>query len=108
MPVDITTQFGELTLCSPIVIGACPMTAQELTRIALISAGAGAIVLPFSEEMARTYSRLYVDLRRRGTLIPANDLAIAATAVSAGLEILVGLNDEAHFRAVPGLVVRTL
>ena len=53
MPVDLTTQFGGLTLGSPIVIGACPMTAQELIRIALISGGAGAIVLPslFEEQV---------------------------------------------------------
>ncbi len=55
MTTDLTTQFGDLTLKSPIVIGACPMTAHDLTRIALVSSGAGAIVLPslFDEQVIR-------------------------------------------------------
>lgn len=53
MTTDLTTQFGGLTLRSPIVIGACPMSAHDLTRIALVSSGAGAIVLPslFDEQV---------------------------------------------------------
>lgn len=53
MTIDLTTQFGNLNLKSPIVVGACPMTAHELTRIALMSSGAGAIVLPslFDEQV---------------------------------------------------------
>lgn len=53
MNADLTTQFGDLTLKSPIVVGACPMTAFDLTRIAMVSSGAGAIVLPslFDEQV---------------------------------------------------------
>ena len=46
MAIDLRTNYGGLTLCSPIVVGACPLTAQESTRIALANAGAGALVLP--------------------------------------------------------------
>lgn len=65
-------------------------------------------VLPFDEDVAQAYARLYADLRRAGTPIPANDLAIAALALHHGHDILVSARDEHHFRAVPGLTVRVL
>jgi dihydroorotate dehydrogenase (fumarate) len=46
MSIDLTTNYGGLMLKSPIVVGACPMMAQEQARLAVESAGAGAIVLP--------------------------------------------------------------
>ncbi len=45
---------------------------------------------------------------RQGRLIPANDLAVAATAFHLGYGVLVGPRDEAHFRRVQGLHVVTL
>ena len=36
-------------------------------------------------------------------MIPANDLAVAATALQLEYGVLVGPQDEAHFRRVPGL-----
>lgn len=65
-------------------------------------------LIPFSEELAPTYARLHVELSRRGTPIPSNDLAVACTALHYGHDVLVGSSDEAHFRSVPGLVVRVL
>lgn len=46
MDIDLSTKLGGLELKSPLIVGACPMTANELSRIAMVSAGAGAIVLP--------------------------------------------------------------
>lgn len=46
MSVDLFTSFGGLSLRTPLIVGACPLTAHEQTQIALVSAGAGAIVLP--------------------------------------------------------------
>lgn len=46
MSLDLSTNFGGLRLRSPIIVGACPLTANTQNRIALESAGAGAIVLP--------------------------------------------------------------
>ncbi len=55
MTIDLTTHYGGLKLDSPIVVGACPLTEQEPTRVALQTAGAGAIVLPslFEEHVVR-------------------------------------------------------
>lgn len=46
MSLDLSTNFGGLKLRSPIIVGACPLTANTQNRIALESAGAGAVVLP--------------------------------------------------------------
>ncbi|QEF97842.1 Dihydroorotate dehydrogenase B (NAD(+)), catalytic subunit [Stieleria maiorica] len=46
MSLDLTTNFGGLRLHSPLIVGACPLTGNTKTRIALERAGAGAIVLP--------------------------------------------------------------
>ena len=52
--------------------------------------------------------KLEDSVSQQGTLIPANDLAVAATARHLGFSILVGPSDEAHFRRVPDVEVRTL
>ncbi len=67
-----------------------------------------ATLIPFGDEIAPTYARIFVELRRRGTPIPSNDLAIAPTTVHHGHEVLVGTSGEAHFRKVPGLGVIAL
>ena len=64
--------------------------------------------LPFTEDVAPTYARIYAALRRAGTPIPSNDLAIAASVLHFGHEILVGSRDEEHFRRIPGLTVNVL
>ena len=46
MSIDLTTHIGNLELRSPIIVGSCPMTTDEIQRISMISNGAGAIVLP--------------------------------------------------------------
>lgn len=53
MSIDLTTDFGGLRLKSPIIVGACPLTAQEQSRRGFELAGAGAVVLPslFEEQV---------------------------------------------------------
>lgn len=53
MSIDLTTRYGDLVLRSPIIVGACPLTAEEMLRIAMVSAGVGAMVLPslFEEQV---------------------------------------------------------
>lgn len=60
MSFDLTTNYGSLTLKSPVIVGSCPLTAEELMRLAMVNAGAGAIVLPslFEEQVI-----LWNDLR---------------------------------------------
>ena len=65
-------------------------------------------IVEFGADAADWWARLFVDLRRAGSSVPANDLAVASTAMTLGWGVLVGTRDEGHFRLVPGLRVRTL
>jgi tRNA(fMet)-specific endonuclease VapC len=65
-------------------------------------------VIDFTAAAAERWAELRVELTRAGTPIPSNDLCVAATALVLDWDVLVGHRDEAHFRRVPGLGVRTL
>jgi predicted nucleic acid-binding protein len=65
-------------------------------------------VVDFTLGVAEHWAELFAALSRRGQLIPANDLAVAATARHLGFGVVVGPRDEGHFRAVPGLRVELL
>jgi len=65
-------------------------------------------IVEFGRNAAERWAELFAELTRRGRRIPANDLAVAATALELGFGVLVGPGDEQHFRAVEGLRVETL
>lgn len=65
-------------------------------------------VVDFGLPVAERWAELFATLHRQGQLIPANDLAVASTALYLGFGVLVGPRDEAHFRSVPGLRVEVL
>lgn len=62
-------------------------------------------IVPFTPEIAEHYADIYAELSERGVMIPQNDMAVAATGRSLGMDVLVGPGDEEHFRRVPGLGV---
>jgi predicted nucleic acid-binding protein len=64
---------------------------------------AGVGVLDFTIGCARVHAEIYADLAKKGQLIGAHDLMIAATARHHGLSILTDNVDE--FSRVPGLRV---
>ena len=59
--------------------------------------------LPFDDAAAMHYARIRAELTRRGALIGANDLVIAATALAAG-DVLVTRN-VAEFSRIDGLTL---
>ena len=63
---------------------------------------------PFGALTAEHYADIFAELSAAGQKIPQNDLAVAATARSLGFGVLVGPEDEAHFRKIPHLRVLTL
>ena len=65
-------------------------------------------VQPFTAEVAEYYAEIHANLARAGTMIPSNDIAVAATARALGFGVLVGPRDEAHFRNVANLSVSVL
>lgn len=60
-------------------------------------------IVDFTRETADHWADLFVVLSRSGEMIPANDLAVAATAVQLGFGVLVGPKEERHFRRIPDL-----
>ncbi len=63
-------------------------------------------VLPFTLEIARTHSRLWADLQRRGEMIGAHDLLIAATALTHDMAVLTW--DQRHFGKIEMLKLAPL
>jgi len=60
-------------------------------------------VLDFPDDAARHYAEIRADLKKRGALIGANDLFIAAHARSLGLVLVT--NNTAEFGRVKGLAL---
>jgi tRNA(fMet)-specific endonuclease VapC len=61
-------------------------------------------VLPFDLDAARVHARIWARLLRRGEVIGAHDLIIAATALSRDLEVLT--HNTREFSRVEGLALR--
>lgn len=65
-------------------------------------------IVDFDAAIAEQWARIFAALSKQGQLIPANDLAVAATAMHLEFGVLVGPADERHFRSVADLRVETL
>ena len=65
-------------------------------------------VIDFGLSIAAQWAELFVALRKQGRMIPANDLAVAATARFLEYGVLVGPSDEKHFKMVDDLRVEVL
>ena len=76
--------------------------------VKLLFESLGALLVEFGTEVAERWAELFSTLSRQGRLIPANDLAVAATALHLEFGVLVGPHDGARFRAVPDLRVELL
>lgn len=64
---------------------------------------AGVEPLPITEPVARLHAEVWADLERRGRMIGAHDLWIAATALTHGLGV--ATRNRRDFDPVPGLRV---
>lgn len=80
--------------------------ARRRARIEALVAVTG--LLEFGGAIAERWALLFGELSRQGRMIPANDLAVAASALHLGYGVLVGPADEAHFRSIAGLHVETV
>ena len=65
-------------------------------------------VVEFDRAIAERWAELFALLTRAGSMIPANDLSIAATAVHLGYAVLLGHKGEGHYEKVRGLRVARL
>lgn len=77
---------------------------QRLARTADVeNILSGVIVIPFDLAVARVHAQLDASLRATGNKVGANDLAIAATALAHGHDVMT--KDLRSFPRVPGLKV---
>lgn len=83
--------------------GVCNSSRPDQNRLALITFLARIPVVPFDAEAAREYGDIRADLTRKGTLIGANDLLIAAHARALGLTLIT--NNTREFDRVERLQV---
>ncbi|MBA3401715.1 MAG: PIN domain-containing protein [Actinobacteria bacterium] len=97
--------YAELLVGARLARSASRGTARRAKIAALVGRVA---LVEFGQEIAERWADLFAHLSRRGELIPANDLAVAATALHLEFGVLVGGDDEQHFRRVPQLRVETL
>jgi predicted nucleic acid-binding protein len=92
--------YAELLVGVRLADGAARAAARKARVDALISRFP---VVDFTREIAERWADLFATLSRAGTMIPSNDLAIAATALALDFGVLVGPKDERHYRQVPNL-----
>ncbi|MFU8848624.1 MAG: type II toxin-antitoxin system VapC family toxin [Opitutales bacterium] len=80
--------------------------ARRLARLEAIRRITG--IEDFTDIVSEHYADIFSELSQKGRLIPQNDIAVAATARRLDFGVLVGPEDEAHFRRVSGLAVQVL
>lgn len=80
--------------------------ARRLARLEAIRRTTG--IEPFTPAIAEHYADIFSELSAKGRIIPQNAIAVAATARAINFGVLVGPDDEDHFREVPDLMVRRL
>ena len=97
--------YAELLVCVQLADGPKCVAAR---RARIDTLAVRVPIVDFDASIAEEWARLFAQLSRSGRLIPANDLAVAATATHLGFSVLVGPSNEHHFRAVDGLSVEVL
>ena len=103
------TQYRPEDLCisaitmAELEFGVCNSSRPDQNRMALLLFLSRISVLPFDADAAREYGMIRADLTKKGTLIGANDLLIAAHARSLGLTLVT--NNTREFDRVENLRV---
>lgn len=102
-----TTQVGELCISviskSELLFGVEISPRRQQDELALEAFLRHVEVLDFPDEAAPHYASIRADLKKRGTMIGANDLFIAAHARSLSLTLVT--NNTSEFGRVPNLIL---
>jgi predicted nucleic acid-binding protein len=108
---------GEEPVALPAIVWAELLAGVRLAKDTAIAARRRAFLeqirlnialVPFDDLVAEHYADIFAECLKTGTPIPQNDIAVAATARHLGYSVLVGSQDENHFRNVKGLNVIVL
>lgn len=109
--------YGKESVAVPMIVWAELLVGVRLSENAQVAAGRRARLeqirlhvplIEFNAMIAEQYADIFAECLRSGHMIPQNDIAVAATARCHNFSVLVGSQDEAHFRRVRGLNVVTL
>lgn len=96
-------RFGiSLVTMAELTVGVLKSNSPEAAWNAVLGVVGDVEVFGVSSVTPLTYAKLYRELELRGSLIPVNDIWIAATCLEAQLPIVAR---DAHFNRVPGLKV---
>lgn len=102
-----TTQVGELCISviskSELLFGVEISPRRQQDELALEAFLRHVEVLDFPDEAALYYASIRADLKKRGTMIGANDLFIAAHARSLSLTLVT--NNTSELGRVPNLIL---
>ena len=75
---------------------------ENLSLLSAFRGQPGVVIIDTTDNIAQRYATIVATLRRQGTPIPTNDIWIAAAALENGGRMVAY---DAHFEAVPGLIV---
>jgi len=75
---------------------------DNLLLLAAFRSEPGVVTVDTTDNVAQRYAMIVATLKRQGTPIPTNDIWIAAAALENGGRIVAY---DAHFEAVPGLII---
>ena len=78
------------------------LTEKNLTELDEFLSKPGVSIIELSKEIAFRYGFITKELRKHGSLIPTNDIWIAAATMDTGSILL---SCDKHFKRVPGLMV---
>jgi len=75
---------------------------ENLSLLAAFRSEPGVVIVDTTDNVAQRYAMIVATLKRQGTPIPTNDIWIAAATLENGGRIVAY---DAHFEAVPGLII---
>lgn len=76
--------------------------AENLSLLGNFRRQPGVVIVDTTDTIAQRYAAIVATLKLQGTPIPTNDIWITATALENGGHLVAY---DAHFEAVPGLIV---
>jgi tRNA(fMet)-specific endonuclease VapC len=96
-----TIALSSIVVCE-LVYGATKKDSQKLIKIVSTFIN-NFLVYDYSKTSAQSYANIRTDLEKKGRIIGANDLLIAAHALS--LEAILVTNNTKEFKRVKGLIL---
>ena len=99
---DAGVIFLPVTVLGELLYGALNSTKMRKNESAVQQFSEHTILLPITRDVAARYAQVRLDLKKKGTPIPENDIWIAALCIEHEIPLL---SRDEHFRVVDNLDV---